>query len=105
MRGGFNNRRMCTCPKTYEKWYKGGVTTNPITWDDRIETKLEEHLGTLNSDGKIYDSAVAVKVIDGLLWSTVPRIPKRFLLSFIKSYSVIFNSIKVKYSRNKTIIM
>ena len=73
-------------PKTYEEWYKGGVTTNPITWDDRIETQLEEHLGTLNSDGKIYDNAVAVKVIDGLLWSTVPRMPKRFLLSFVKSY-------------------
>ena len=87
--GGFvawNTFKKKNYPKTYEKWYKGGVTTNPITWDDRIETKLEEHLGTLNSDGKIYDSAVAVKVIDGLLWSTVPRIPKRFLLSFIKSY-------------------
>jgi len=87
--GGFvswNTFKKKNYPKTYEKWYKGGVTTNPITWDGRIETQLEEHLGTLNSDGKIYDSAIAVKVIDGLLWSTVPRIPKRFLLSFIKSY-------------------
>lgn len=87
--GGFvtwNTYKKKNYPKTYEKWYKGGVTTNPITWDDRIETQLEEHLGTLNSDGKIYDNAVAVKVIDGLLWSTVPRMPKRFLLSFVKSY-------------------
>jgi hypothetical protein len=31
-------------------------------------------------------NAIDIKIIDGLIWSSVPRIPKRFLLSFIKSY-------------------
>jgi hypothetical protein len=62
------------------------VTTNPITWDERVKTSRFEHLGTLNSDGEIYDKAIGIEVVDGLIWSTVPRIPKRFFLSFIKSY-------------------
>ena len=73
-------------PKTYDQWYKGGITTNPITWDESITTSRTKHLGTLNSDEKIYENAIDIKIIDGLIWSSVPRIPKRFLLSFIKSY-------------------
>ncbi len=87
--GGFvswNTYKKNNYPKTYEKWYKGGITTNPITWDKSIVTLREKHLGILNADEVIYDSAVSIEVIDGLLWSTVPKIPKRFLLSFIKSY-------------------
>jgi hypothetical protein len=87
--GGFvswNTYKKKNYPKTYERWYKGGVTTNPITWDQSLKTSRDQHLGTLNSDGKIYDKAIGVEVVDGLIWSTVPKIPKRFFLSFIKSY-------------------
>ena len=87
--GGFvswNTYKKKNYPKTYEQWYKGGVTTNPITWDKATKTLRSEHLGTLNSDGKIYDMAIGIEIVDGLIWSTVPRIPKRFLLSFVKSY-------------------
>ena len=87
--GGFvswNTYKKKNYPKTYEKWYKGGVTTNPITWDQSTKTSRDQHLGTLNSDGIIYKNAIGIEVVDGLIWSTVPRIPKRFFLSFIKSY-------------------
>jgi hypothetical protein len=87
--GGFvswNTYKRKNFPKTYEKWYKGGVTTNPITWNEEIKTSRENHLGTLNVDGVIYENAIDIEVVDGLLWSSVPKIPKRFWLSFIKSY-------------------
>lgn len=87
--GGFvswNSYKRKNYPKTYDQWYKGGITTNPITWDESITTSRTKHLGTLNSDEKIYKNAIDIKIIDGLIWSSVPRIPKRFLLSFIKSY-------------------
>ena len=87
--GGFvswNTYKRKNFPKTYEKWYKGGVTTNPITWNEEIKTSRENHLGILNVDGIIYENAIDIEVVDGLLWSSVPKIPKRFWLSFIKSY-------------------
>jgi len=40
----------------------------------------------LNADGEIYPNALKLKVVDGLIWSSVPKIPKRFLLSFVKNY-------------------
>jgi hypothetical protein len=27
-----------------------------------------------------------VQLVDGMLWSSVPRVPKRFFLSFVKNY-------------------
>lgn len=73
-------------PKTYSSWYQGGITINPITWDDTNSTGTEKHLGVLNSDLKIYPKSVALERVDGMLWATVPKIPKRFWLSFIKNY-------------------
>lgn len=73
-------------PETYEKWYKGATTTNPISWDNSKSSTFEQHLGVLNSDGTIYPQALELTVVDGLLWSSVPKIPKRFFLSFIKNY-------------------
>ena len=40
----------------------------------------------LNADGKIYPNALRLEVVDGLVWSSVPKIPKRFFLSFVKNY-------------------
>ncbi|MGB2245977.1 MAG: DUF3089 domain-containing protein [Flavobacteriaceae bacterium] len=73
-------------PPTYEQWYKGATTTNPITWDTSTNTDFSSHLGVLNSDGKIYPSALKIELVDGLVWSSVPKIPKRFFLSFVKNY-------------------
>ena len=73
-------------PSSYERWYKGGVTSNPILWNERPTASAESHLGVLNSDGKIYPQALSIELVDGLVWSSLPKIPKRWLLSLIKSY-------------------
>ena len=73
-------------PPTYEQWYKGATTTNPITWNTAKTTSYNQHLGVLNSDGAVYPKALELSVVDGLIWSSVPKIPKRFFLSFVKNY-------------------
>ncbi len=73
-------------PPTYEQWYKGATTTNPITWDTSKATAFSQHLGVLNTDGEIYPKALELEVVDGLIWSSVPKIPKRFFLSLVKNY-------------------
>ena len=35
---------------------------------------------------KIYPKSLVVKVIDGLLWTSLPQIPGRFFLSLIQNY-------------------
>ena len=87
--GGYlswNTYKRKNYPPTYEKWYKGATTTNPVSWDNASTTSFEQHLGVLNADGEIYPNALKLKVVDGLIWSSVPKIPKRFLLSFVKNY-------------------
>jgi hypothetical protein len=87
--GGYvswNSYKRKNYPPTYEKWYKGATTTNPVTWDNKTETTFDQHLGVLNADGKIYPNALRLEVVDGLVWSSVPKIPKRFFLSFVKNY-------------------
>ena len=87
--GGFvswNTYKKNKLPKRYDYWYKGGVVTNPISWDDQLTSNKKDHLGVLSSDKKIYPQSLKVERIDGMLWSSVPKIPKRFFLSFIKNY-------------------
>ena len=85
--GGFvswNTYKMNNLPK--EKWFKGGVTTNPISWNTKNYSVYEEHKGLLFKDGKIYSNVLKVEVSDGILWSTVPKIPGRIFLSLVKNY-------------------
>ena len=87
--GGYvswNTYKRKNYPAQYEKWYKGATTTNPVTWDDTTITSFDQHLGVLNADGKIYAKALRLQIVDGLIWSSVPKIPKRFFLSFVKNY-------------------
>jgi len=87
--GGFltwNTYKINKFPKTYDKWFKGGLTINPITWNNKTQTEYSEHLGLLYSDNKIYPNSLKIKLIDGLIWSTTPKVPKRILLFFIKNY-------------------
>jgi hypothetical protein len=87
--GGFvswNTYKMNHLPKSYEKWYKGGVVSNPITWDESNTGPIERHLGVLTSNREIYPNSLSVQKIDGMLWSTLPKIKKRLLLSFVKNY-------------------
>ena len=87
--GGFvtwNTYKKNKLPKRYQEWYKGGVVTNPISWNSEKITHKSQHLGLLYSDKKIYPQSLSVELIDGMVWSTIPKVPKRFLLSFVKNY-------------------
>ncbi len=86
--GGFvswNTRKKKSYPKKKDV-YKGSVTTNPITWDVSKTTKLNQHKGFLYSNGKMYSQALKIEIIDGMVWSTNPKFPLRFFMSFIKNY-------------------
>lgn len=87
--GGFvswNTYKRNKLPANYTAWYKGGVTTNPILWDASVTAPASAHKGVLNRDLKIYPNSLSIQKTDGMLWSSLPKIPKRLLLSFVKSY-------------------
>lgn len=89
--GGFvswNTFKKGHYPKENKNWYKGSITTNPITWDITQTTTLNQHKGFLYSNGKLYKNALKVEITDGLVWSTNPKFPKRLLMSFLKNYHV-----------------
>ena len=89
--GGFvswNTYKKNKLPKKYERWYKGKVTSNPVTWDTTMSSSREDHKGFLFSNDKIYDKALKLEVIDGMLWTTLPRFPLRVFIMFKKNYHV-----------------
>lgn len=86
--GGFvswNTYNKGTFPKNKTR-YKGAVTTNPITWDTTKTTTLNQHKGFLYSNGKLYTKALKIEITDGMVWSTNPKFPLRFFMSFMKNY-------------------
>ena len=87
--GGFvswNSYKMNKIPKNFESWFKGGVTTNPIRWDTQKHSVLREHQGVLNKDLVVYPNSVSIEVTNGVLWTSLPKIPGRFFLAWIKNY-------------------
>jgi hypothetical protein len=84
---GWNTFKKGNYPKKRDV-YKGSVTTNPITWDDAKTTALYEHKGFLYSNKKIYKNVLKIEITDGLVWSTNPKFPMRFFMSFMKNYHV-----------------
>jgi hypothetical protein len=87
--GGFvswNTFKKGKYPKKDKNWYKGSVTTNPITWNTATKTSLKEHQGFLYTNKKIYEQALKIEVTDGLIWSNNPKFPLRFFMSFLKNY-------------------
>lgn len=89
--GGFvswNTYKKNKLPKKYDSWFKDKVTSNPITWDRRKKTEREYHKGFLYRNGKIYNKALKIEVINGIVWTTLPRFPHRLFAVFKKSYHV-----------------
>jgi hypothetical protein len=87
--GGFvswNTYKYNKYPRSYENWFKGGITTNPITWDNSKKTSKESHKGMLYRDLKIFPNNIDIKLIDGIVWSSVPDVPGNFFLKMIRSY-------------------
>ena len=88
--GGFvswNTRKTNSYPEKKEK-YKGAVVTNPITWDERKSTAFHQHKGFLYSNDKMYDKALTIQITNGMVWSTNPKFPGRFFMSFMKNYHI-----------------
>ena len=86
--GGFvswNCYKKGKLPK-YADWYRGAVTTNPINWDSSITSQFSEHKGLLYYNQQLIPSCLTVEVTDGLLWVSLPQVPKRFWVSFVKDY-------------------
>ena len=73
-------------PKKFNSWFKGGVTSNPISWNSQKKSDKEQHKGLLYNDNQIYPQSLGVEVKDGILWVSVPKVPKRFLMRFVKNY-------------------
>ncbi len=84
---GWNTFKKGHYPKKKNK-FKGSVTTNPITWDDAKSTELDQHKGFLYTNKKLFSKALKIEVTDGLIWSTNPKFPMRFFMSFYKNYHV-----------------
>jgi len=68
--------------------YKGSLTTNPISWNNDLETDFEDHKGFLFTNGKIYEKSIRISITDGLVWSSLPRFPMRIFMIFKKNYHV-----------------
>ncbi|NVK53585.1 MAG: DUF3089 domain-containing protein [Flavobacteriaceae bacterium] len=83
----WNTRKKGTYPKN-KTVYNGAVTTNPITWDESVTTTLDQHKGFLYSNGRIYKKALKIQIVDGMVWSTNPKFPMRFFISFMKNYHI-----------------
>ena len=73
-------------PKKYDSWFKGGVTSNPISWNSQYKSSKEQHKGLLYEDDLIYPQSLNIEVKNGLLWVSVPKVPKRFFMRLIKNY-------------------
>ena len=87
--GGFvtwNTYKKNHLPDDYEHWYKGSLTTNPITWDGQKSASYEQHKGLTYYDGALYPNSLSIELIDGMVWAKTPKVPKRFWFSFIKDY-------------------
>lgn len=85
---GWNTFKKGHYSKKGKDYFKGSVTTNPITWNSDRTTELHQHKGFLYSNKKIYKNALKVEITDGIVWSTNPKFPARFFMSFMKNYHV-----------------
>jgi len=87
--GGFvswNTFKKGHYPKLDKNWYDGGVTSNPVTWDNSKFTTLDQHKGFLYTNNKIYEKALKVEITDGLVWSSNQKFSMRLFMSLIKNY-------------------
>ena len=49
-------------------------------YDKSKETTKKFHKGLMYSDLKIYKNNIDIKLIDGIVWSTVPNVPGRLFI-------------------------
>lgn len=85
---GWNTFKKGYYSKKGKDYFKGSVTSNPITWNLDKTTTLEQHKGFLYSNKKLYENALEIEITDGLVWTTTPKFPGRLFMSFMKNYHV-----------------
>jgi hypothetical protein len=86
--GGYvswNSYKKGKYPKYYA-WYNDAVNTNPVTWDDSKVSLKQDHKGLLYYDNVLYEKSLEVEKVNGMLWVSLPNVPKRFWMSFVKDY-------------------
>ncbi len=86
--GGYvswNSYKKGKYPKYYS-WFDNAVTTNPVTWDDSKVSLTQDHKGLLYYDNALYEKCLEVEKVNGMLWVSLPEVPKRFWMSFVKDY-------------------
>jgi hypothetical protein len=70
----------------YERWYKGKLVINPITWDMSQFAEKNKHKGFLFWNSKMYRNSFATTVIDGAIWITTPNFPYKYLAARMDDY-------------------
>ena len=87
--GGFvswNTYKRNKLPNDYETWYKGRIVSNPITWDNQKSSIYADYRGVHHGEKIVYPNSMKIEVIDGMIWSRTPKVPKRILFSLVKDY-------------------
>ena len=85
----FQNKRKPKKGKhpAFYSWKKTQFVTNPITWSNERVSNIDDHKGLFSFDKKIYPKALSVKIYDGILWSSFPKIDNsNFMLRTISNY-------------------
>ncbi|MEN9743424.1 MAG: hypothetical protein RLZZ65_1229 [Bacteroidota bacterium] len=74
--------------KAYQKWYKGKMVVNPVTWGLDALATYEQHKGFLYFDQKCYNQLFETHLIDGAIWISRPK-GKFFWLSLtMRNYHI-----------------
>lgn len=63
----------------YERWYKGKLVVNPVTWDMSQFAEKSKHKGFLFWNSKMYQKSFSTTLIDGAIWITTPNFPYKYL--------------------------
>ena len=71
----------------FYSWKNTQFVTNPVTWDNQRVSNIDDHKGLFSFDRKIYPKSLSVKIYEGVLWSSFPKIENsNFLLRTISNY-------------------
>ena len=58
------------------------VALHLIQYHGIVKKKIDNefHLGLLYFDNKIYPKSLKIELIDGMVWTTIPKVPNRFFI-------------------------
>jgi hypothetical protein len=72
----------------YERWYKGKLVINPVTWDLSQVAEKEKHCGFLFWNNKMYRQSFTTNLIDGVIWISTPNFPYKYLAFRLDDYHI-----------------